>query len=131
MRRYLHAERAAVHPFAINSSTRCSRILRLYRGGYEFHFRYESWLRFKSWRPQFRVALEPLAERLNEAAEQAPDAGVGEDVNEVIPRLYTEGNSRSSLPEADFLAILAVISHERRRWPGIPGTGRAAERARR
>ena len=105
VRRYLHAEQAAIHPFAINSVTRCNRILRLYRGGYDFHYRYESWLRFRSWRPQLRVALEPLAERLNAAGETCGEWR-GEDVNEVIPRLYLEGNTRSSLAETEFLQIL-------------------------
>lgn len=105
VRRYLHPEQAAVHPFAINTATRCNRILRLYRGGYDFHFRYESWLRFKSWRPQLRVALEPLADRLNLAGETY-GTWCGEEVNDVIPRLFLAGSQHSSLTEDTFLSVL-------------------------
>ena len=40
-RRYLKDEPAAVHPFAINSATGCSRILRVQGHHYEFEYRYE------------------------------------------------------------------------------------------
>jgi len=105
VRRYLNAEQAAVHPFAINSVTERNRILRIYRGGFDFHYRYESWLRFKSWRPMLRVALAGLADRLNEA-EEAPGTWRAEDVNEVIPRLYLDGSSRTSYSEGRFLDLL-------------------------
>ena len=105
VRRYLNAEQAAVHPFAINSVTRRNRILRMYRGGFDFHYRYESWLRFKSWRPMLRVALEGIADRLNEA-EEAPGTWRAEDVNEVIPRLYLDGSPRTSFSEGRFLHLL-------------------------
>jgi len=105
VRRYLNTEQAAVHPFAINSATRCNRILRIYRGNLEFHFRYESWLRFTSWRPMLRVALEGIAEQLNKL-EEAPGTWRGEDVNSVVPRLYLDGCRRTSLSEERFLALL-------------------------
>ena len=105
VRRYLAAERAAVHPFAVNSATRCSRILKIYRGGYEFHYRYESWLRFKSWRPALRVSLDGLATELNRE-EQAHGNWLAEDVNEVIPRLFLDGATRSSLSEEAFIELL-------------------------
>ncbi len=105
VRRYLNAEKAAVHPFAINSATRCNRIVRFYRGGFDFHYRYESWLRFKSWRPMLRVALEEFADQLNEL-EEAPGTWRGEDVNEVIPRLYLDGCHRTSLTESQFITLL-------------------------
>lgn len=105
VRRYLNAEQAAVHPFAINSATRCNRILKIYRGKLEFHYRYESWLRFKSWRPMLRVALEDLAGRLNEL-EEAPGTWRGDDVNEIVPRLYLDGCRHTSLREGQFIALL-------------------------
>lgn len=98
VRRYLNTGQAAVHPFAINSATRCNRIMRFYRGGFDLHFRYESWLRFVSWRPQKRVALAGLADRLN-AVEEAPGTWRGEGVDEVIPRLWLDGSMQSSLSE--------------------------------
>lgn len=105
VRRYLYAEQAAVHPFAINTATQCNRILRIYRGSLEFHYRYESWLRFTSWRPMLRVALEDFADRLNEA-EEASGTWRGEDVNTVIPRLYLDGCQRTSIAEDQFVALL-------------------------
>lgn len=105
VRRYLNAEQAAVHPFAVNSVTRCNRILRIYRGGIDFHYRYESWLRFTSWRPMLRVALEGMAGRLNEL-ESAPGTWRGEDVNSVIPRLYLDGCRRTSIAEDQFVLLL-------------------------
>jgi len=105
VRRYVTAEQAAVHPFTINSATRCNRILRIYRGEFEFHYRYESWLRFVSWRPMLRIALDGIAAQLNEK-EQASGIWRGEDVNSVIPRLYLEGCRHSSIDEDEFVAML-------------------------
>ncbi|MDH3978827.1 MAG: hypothetical protein OEU86_09935 [Gammaproteobacteria bacterium] len=103
--RYISSEQAAIHPFAINTVTPCSRILRMYRGGYDFHYRYESWLRFLSRRPLLRVALEGLASQFNDI-EEAPGTWRADDVNEVIPRLYLDGSVRSSIAEDLFLDTL-------------------------
>lgn len=105
IRRYLNDEQAAVHPFAINSATRCNRILRIYRGRFEFHYRYESWLRFVSWRPQSRVALEDFAGRLN-GLEEAPGSWRAENVDAIIPKLYLDGCRHSSLGEDRFISML-------------------------
>lgn len=105
VRRYLHAEQAAVHPFAINSATQCNRIVRIYRGAIDFQYRYESWLRFVSWRPKLRVALEGLASQLNDL-EASPGTWCGEDVNGVVPRLYLDGCQRTALAEERFLSLL-------------------------
>ncbi|MAF82837.1 MAG: hypothetical protein QGH93_01900 [Gammaproteobacteria bacterium] len=105
VRRYLNEEQAAIHPFAINSATRCNRILQIYRGGIDLHYRYESWLRFTSWRPQLRVSLEGIADQLN-ALEKSPGIWRGEDVNDVIPRLYLDGCQRTSLAEDQFVTML-------------------------
>ncbi len=105
VRRYLNAEQAAVHPFAINSATRCNRIVRIYRGAIDFQYRYESWLRFVSWRPKLRVALDGLADRLNEL-EGSSGTWCGEDVNGVIPRLYLDGCRQTSLAEDQFVSQL-------------------------
>ena len=105
VRRYLNAEQAAVHPFAINTATRCNRIVRIYRGSIDFHYRYESWLRFQSWRPMLRVALEDFASLLNKL-ESMPGTWRGEDVNDVIPRLHLEGCQRTALAEDQFMTLL-------------------------
>lgn len=122
MRRYIADEQNAVHPFAINSATRCNRILKVYKGGLDFHYRYESWLRFKSWRPKLRVALEALADQLNDG-EEAPGTWRGEDVNNIVPRLYLDGCQRTSMNEAQFVTLLeehlgsAPIAWDPYDWP--------------
>jgi len=105
VRRYLEAEQAAVHPFAINSATRCNRIVRIYRGNIDFHYRYESWLRFQSWRPKLRVALDRFADQLNEL-EESSGTWHGEDINGVVPRLYLDGCRRTSVAEDQFVTLL-------------------------
>ena len=72
VRRYLVDEAAAVHPFAINSATKRSRILRVQGAHYEFEYRYESWVQLATRRVPLRVRLDGLARRLNEL-----DGGAG------------------------------------------------------
>lgn len=102
VRRYLQAERAAVHPFAIHNRTRCNRILRMTGQRYELQYRYESWVQLASRRPHLRVALADLATELN-GVERAAGDWRCEDVNEVAPRLWLEGVSRSSLEPQQFV----------------------------
>ncbi len=87
--RYLRAESCAVHPFAINCATRCTRILRVQGGRLDFQYRYESWVQLASRRPALRVDLRPLARRLTRL-EAGAARWVAEPVTEVAPRLYRE-----------------------------------------
>ncbi|MFW2403571.1 MAG: DUF6687 family protein [Gammaproteobacteria bacterium] len=102
VRRYLEAEQAAVHPFAIQNRTTCNRLLRITRQRYELQYRYESWVQFASRRPALRVALDGLVNELN-AIEQAPGEWRAEAANEVVPRLYLDGVDQSSLPPERFI----------------------------
>jgi hypothetical protein len=102
VRRYLQAESASVHPFAIHNATSCNRIIRIQNGSFEFQYRYESWLQIVSHRPLFRVDLNGLAERLN-SLEAAAGTWRAEKVTEVVPRLYLEGIDRSSIKEKTFV----------------------------
>ena len=95
VRRYLVDEQAAVHPFAINSATRCSRILRVQGSHYEFEYRYESWVQLATRRVAKRVHLEGLAARLNEM-EQVP-GWVAEDPMGTAPRLYRPDGRPSTI----------------------------------
>lgn len=103
-RRYLRDEQATVHPFAINSATTCTRLLRVQGNHYEFEYRYESWVQLASRRVPLRVHLEPLAKRLNEL--EAKPGWVAEDPTGTAPRLHRSDGSDSSLPLETFLLEL-------------------------
>ena len=64
-RRYLRDETASVHPFAINTATARSRILRMQDRHYSLEYRYEGWVRLATRRVALRVHLDGLRERLN------------------------------------------------------------------
>ncbi len=104
-RRYISCERAPVHPFAIHQQTQCSRILRMENRRYELQFRYEGWVQLASRRPALRVALDGLAERLNDR-ETAPGQWLAEAVTEVAPRLYLDGVEGSSIDPDTFLSMV-------------------------
>ena len=102
VRRYLEAEQAAVHPFAIHNKTLCNRLLRITGRRYELQYRYDSWLQLASRRPALRVALDDLVTDLN-AIEQAAGEWRCEDVTGIVPRLYLEGVDQSSLAPEQFV----------------------------
>ena len=102
VRRYLQSERASVHPFAIHNATNCNRIIRIQNGGYEFQYRYESWLQVVSRPPLFRVDLNGLAGQLN-VMEAAAGTWRADKVTEIVPRLFLEGTDRSSITEETFI----------------------------
>lgn len=102
VRRYLQAERASVHPFAIHNATNCNRIVRIQDGSYELQYRYESWLQVVSRRPMFRVDLNELSRRLN-SLETAAGRWRADKVTEIVPRLFLEGTDRSSITEKTFI----------------------------
>ncbi|MDJ0926126.1 MAG: hypothetical protein QNJ73_00635 [Gammaproteobacteria bacterium] len=104
-RRYLRAEAAPVHPFAIHQYTDCNRIVRVQGRRYELQYRYESWVQLASRRPALRADLAALAARLNEI-ESAPGTWIGEDVNEVAPRLFLDGAPQSALELTCFLDLV-------------------------
>jgi hypothetical protein len=95
IRRYLRDEAAAVHPFAVNSATQCSRILRVQGNHYEFEYRYESWVQLATRRVAKRVRLDGLAARLNEL-EDVP-GWVAEDPTGTAPRLHRPDGSPSTI----------------------------------
>ena len=106
-RRYLRAERAPVHPFAIHQHTRCNRLLRIQGWRYELQYRYESWVQLHSRRPALRVSLTELAAALN-ARESAPGTWCADDVMDVAPRLYLDGVEASGIPEGEFVERLCA-----------------------
>jgi hypothetical protein len=96
VRRYLQAEAAAVHPFAIHGVTQCNRILRLQGRQCELQYRYESWVQLVSRRPKLRVDLQALCQRLN-GMEKAAGTWRCESVDEVAPRMYLEGSRETAI----------------------------------
>jgi len=105
VRRYLEDELVAVHPFAINTATQCSRILRVQGNHYEFEYRYESWVQLATRRVPLRVDLEGLAKRLNEL-ERGTSTWVAQNPMDTVPRLFRSDGTASSVPLDTFLLEL-------------------------
>jgi hypothetical protein len=97
VRRYLEDEQAAVHPFAVNSATSCTRLLRVQGQHYEFEYRYESWLQIASRRVPLRVRLEGVVERLNALEPDAPMWIADDPMTSIVPRLRRSDASPSTL----------------------------------
>lgn len=108
VRRYLEDEQAAVHPFAVNTATSCTRLLRVQGQHYEFEYRYESWLQIVSRRVPLRVRLEGAVERLNELEAGAPMWIADEPMTGIVPRLRRSDGSPSRL-SVD--AVVAQLRH--------------------
>ncbi|UCG72185.1 MAG: hypothetical protein JSV45_13190 [Chromatiales bacterium] len=122
-RRYLHTERAPLHPFAIHQRTQRNRLLRIQGQRYELQYRYESWVQVHSHRPALRVNLQGLADELNDR-ESAPGTWCAEGVMEVAPRLYLDGVEASGIPEREFVERVcaylesAPVAWDPYDWPG-------------
>jgi hypothetical protein len=63
---------------------------------YEFSYRYETWVQYRSRRPRPRVDLSGLAERLN-ADERGPGQWVAEPVSALTPTLTLHGADHSDI----------------------------------
>ena len=97
VRRYLDDEQAVLHPFAVNSATSCTRLLRVQGQHYEFEYRYESWLQIASRRVPLRVQLEGVVERLNALEPAAPMWIADDPMTGIVPRLRRSDASPSTL----------------------------------
>jgi hypothetical protein len=94
-----------LHPMAINNATGSFALLSVRGRRYEFSYRYESWVQYRSSVPRPRVDLGPLAAELT-ADEPGAAHWVFEGVAELSPRLYLAGAPESALDPADFRARL-------------------------
>jgi len=94
-----------LHPMAINNAT--DRYALLCRRGrrYEFTYRYESWVQYRSRRPRPRVDLRPLAAQLTDA-EPGDARWVFEGAEALSPRLYLADGDESHLEFATFRSCL-------------------------
>jgi len=107
---------AGLHPMAVNNATGCFAVLTVRGRHYEFAYRYESWVQYRTRRPRPRVDLRPLAETLN-AAETSGGRWVFEGVETLIPRLYLRGGDESSLTAHEFRARLEpYLAHATPAW---------------
>jgi hypothetical protein len=96
-----------LHPMAINNATSRFALLTVRDRSYEFSYRYESWVQYRSSVPRLRVDLVPLAAELS--AEEPGDAHwIFEGVAELSPRLFLQGASDSRIALDDFRARLAA-----------------------
>lgn len=66
---------------------------------YTLEYRYESWVRLRSWRPLPRIALGPLATRLN-MFERREGRWRAEPVSEPRPRLYFDDGRGAPSPSS-------------------------------
>lgn len=119
-RRYLVDEQAAVHPFAINSATRRSRLLRVQGAHYQFEYRYEGWVRLATRRVPLRVKLDGFAARLNELE---GGGWLAEDPTGTAPRVLRPDGTPSGLSLDTFLLELehaltsAPVAWDPYDWP--------------
>jgi hypothetical protein len=103
--RFARATLADVHPFALHSRTRCTRILLLRGNHVEFHYRYESWVQLASHRPATRVDLAPLARALNEQ-ETSGAHWRFEGVDKITPKLMTADGATTAIAHDKILTLL-------------------------
>jgi hypothetical protein len=96
---------AGLHPMAVHNATRCLSILSIRGRAFEFAYRYESWVQYRSVRPRPRADLAPLAEQLS-AAETSGGHWIFEGAGALIPRLYLANADESTLPAARFRSML-------------------------
>ncbi len=92
---------SACHPYAINTSTLCNRILLICGQAFEFRYRYESWVQFISRRPLPRVSLKELVEQLNNL-ETSGGKWICDEVDQITPGMYLSGSMESSIPKIEY-----------------------------
>jgi hypothetical protein len=90
-----------LHPMAINNATARFAVLCVRGRSYEFAYRYETWVQYRSRRPRPRVDLRPLAAELT-AEEPGGARWIFEGVELLIPRLYLVGADESTLSSEEF-----------------------------
>jgi hypothetical protein len=102
-----------IHPMALHNVTDRFAILCVTGRRYRFVYRYETWVQYRTTRPRARVALEPLAERLN-ALEPGADVWHADPVSDLTPQLRTVDGAESAL---DAPRVLAELTDHLRRAP--------------
>jgi hypothetical protein len=95
-----------LHPMAVYNATSRFRVLTLRGRSYEFAYRYESWVQYRSRRPLPRVDLSGLADELT----ALEDVGrwVFDGVGTITPRLHLDGSDESRVAPDRFLALVTA-----------------------
>jgi hypothetical protein len=87
---------SGLHPMSLCNATDRFAVLVIRGQKYEFSYRYETWVQYRSRRPRPRVDLSALAERLN-ADERGPGHWVAEPVSGLTPTLKLHGADHSDI----------------------------------
>jgi hypothetical protein len=105
-----------LHPMAINNATDRFALLCVRGRRYEFTYRYESWVQYRSRRPRPRVDLRPLAAELTDA-EPGRARWVFEGAETLSPRLYLADADESDFEFATFRTCLErALRHAAPAW---------------
>jgi hypothetical protein len=94
-----------LHPMSICNATDRFAVLVIRGQQYEFSYRYETWVQYRSRRPRPRVDLSALAERLN-ADERGPGQWVAEPVSGLAPALKLQGADHSDISPRHLRAVV-------------------------
>jgi hypothetical protein len=98
-----------IHPMALHNATERFAVLLIRGRSYQFTYRYETWVQYRSRRPRPRVDLTALASRLTER-ERDGVSWSADPVGSLTPQLSPTGNDReSSIPAAEVVSY--VIEH--------------------
>lgn len=85
------------HPMAVHNATDCMRVLVRQGQQYEFYYRYETWVDYRSRKLQPRVDLTGLAVALTNE-ERRKRKWICNEVQDIVPRLKLRDEEESSIP---------------------------------
>ncbi|MGH3830633.1 MAG: DUF6687 family protein [Pseudonocardiaceae bacterium] len=98
-----------IHPMALHNATDRFAVLVIRGRSYQFTYRYETWVQYRSRRPRPRVDLTALAGQLTERETDGVTWGA-DPASSLTPRLSPIGNNReSSIPAAE--VVSRVVGH--------------------
>jgi hypothetical protein len=97
-----------LHPMAVNNATQRGALLTVRGHHYEFGYRYESWVQFRTRAVRPRVDLAPLAEQLTaaEGDRGGSVAWVAERISGLTPTLAPAGDQESRLEPSVVRALV-------------------------
>jgi hypothetical protein len=101
--RFTHQRFDDVHPMALNNATDCFTLFLARGRRFRVVQRYETWVQYRSRRPQPRVDLRPLADELS-AAEPGSARWVADGPDDLSPQLTLVDGDESGIERADVLA---------------------------
>ena len=103
--RFSHRAFEDIHPMAVNNATDRFALLVVRGRRYRFTYRYETWVQYRSRRPEARVDLAPLADELT-AAEPGSARWFADPPGELAPALGLVDGEESGLDRNDVLERL-------------------------